>query len=394
MIKKITFVCGHAGDFYVYGKGKTRDWQIRNAEATLVCPECYKKLVEEKRIQKNEEALKLTEEMDLPKLSGSEKQIAWATTIRIDLLDKIQGRVDHASKREEAETDEEKKKLLRDHIELFVNFIEYFITSKTKASWFIDHRYETFDNLYSIEEEDFEAWLEEQGNDERLEKDVEKAMEKESVEESIIKTEDTKYPGYVEIINQEDKICAIYEKNEDFIAIVKKLGYKWNGVWERHLTEMTGPYEDRAAELGNKLLSAGFVVCIHDQEIRRKAIEADYQEECDRWIARNGNGSVRIFWDGRNEELYKQARRITGSWYKSPHVCVKVTHYEEIEDFAEINGFCFTKLARKEIEEYKKKLEGAIIADPAEKQQEEQADKLEEILKTSCEVINDLKDDD
>lgn len=394
MLKTITFACGHVGDFRVYGKGKTRDWQIANAEATRVCPECYKKLVEEKRIQKNEEALKMSEEMDLPKLSGSEKQVAWATTIRIDLLDAIQGRVDHATIREEAETNEEKRKLLRDRIEQTVSFIEYFITSKTKASWFIDHRYDTFDKLYSIEEEDFEEWLEEQKSDRELEKDAEREMEKESVEESIIKTENTKYPGYVDIINYEDKIRAIYEKNEDFIAIVKGLGYKWDGVWERKLSEMTGPYEDRAAELGNTLLSAGFAVCIYDQEIRRKAIEADYQEECNRWVARNGEGSVRIFWDNRNDDLYTQARRITGSWYKSPYVCVKVTHYEEIEDFANINGFSFTKLARKEIDEYKKKIEGAIVAEPAEKQQEEEKDKLEEILETSREVLADLKDDD
>jgi hypothetical protein len=81
-----TYKCGHAGNVYRPGGGKetTRklQWILENCD----CPECERKAREEEQNKKNAEAKFETEKMDLPQLTGTEKQIAWANTIRLKKL--------------------------------------------------------------------------------------------------------------------------------------------------------------------------------------------------------------------------------------------------------------------------------------------------------------------
>src|SRR5690606_201637 len=92
--------------------------------------------------------------------------------------------------------------------------------------------------------------------------------EAEARTQAELRAEATVYPenkiteAVVEIIAKEDKITAKFEKNDKFIDIVKSLGYKWGGSWSREISETTGSYKDRATELGNKLLNAGFPIMI------------------------------------------------------------------------------------------------------------------------------------
>ena len=54
-----------------------------------VCPECYRAEKELERQQENERAASLTNELGFAALTGSEKQIAWATTIRQQCYEKV-----------------------------------------------------------------------------------------------------------------------------------------------------------------------------------------------------------------------------------------------------------------------------------------------------------------
>lgn len=75
----VTYSCGHKGTVELYGKTSDREAKIRWYESSAVCPECYKK-------QQQEAADKTATEYELPELEGSEKQIAWANTIRCNYI--------------------------------------------------------------------------------------------------------------------------------------------------------------------------------------------------------------------------------------------------------------------------------------------------------------------
>lgn len=74
----ITHSCGHTHEYQLYGKSDERTRKIKWLE-TQECPACQK-------AAEAAEAAKINEELNLPVLSGSEKQIAWANCIRARLI--------------------------------------------------------------------------------------------------------------------------------------------------------------------------------------------------------------------------------------------------------------------------------------------------------------------
>ena len=104
-----------------------------------------------------------------------------------------------------------------------------------------------------------------------------KERRKQIIDADAVAPEQEKYEGIVEIINFLSQIQLRFRKNEDFISLVKSKHYKWDSedkCWCRNLTEQTGTYSDRAAEIGHELLKNGFCICIHDPDITEKAIMA------------------------------------------------------------------------------------------------------------------------
>ena len=89
-----TFSCGHEGRVNVIGKIKDRQWKIDRAFNNM-CPECYQKWLQEEHERKNKEALEEAKEMDLPELTGTEKQVAWANTLRKNFIDTVEKRIEN-----------------------------------------------------------------------------------------------------------------------------------------------------------------------------------------------------------------------------------------------------------------------------------------------------------
>lgn len=196
-----------------------------------------------------------------------------------------------------------------------------------------------------------------------------------------------------EINVSDEKISVIYEKNDIFRTIVKSLSYKWTGsVWERKINELTGSAVDRAAELGNKLLNAGFPIIIYNENIRNAAINGQYEPECNRWILKvKDEDKLKIKWYEKNDSLYQAARKLPGSKWDGG-IIVSVSHFREIEDFANIFGFKFTCKAREAIEAEKILLQSIVKVIPAKVTEPEQIDGLKEILNSSRDVLPDLID--
>lgn len=78
---RIQHACGHTQDHNLTGTTSKREWMVSRIEMTL-CTACYE--VEQQRLLAESTAKAATEakETGLPVLEGSEKQIAWAESLR------------------------------------------------------------------------------------------------------------------------------------------------------------------------------------------------------------------------------------------------------------------------------------------------------------------------
>lgn len=200
------------------------------------------------------------------------------------------------------------------------------------------------------------------------------------------------------IVSGRQTVAATYEKSEKFRQIVKSLNYEWDydlHSWILELTEMTGTADDRIAELGSRLLNAGFAVAIKDEEVRRKAIEADYEPAHRRWIYTSKSSDHLCLKWPYDDGLYGSLRHIRGSEWCRDAQCMRapLSSLDQIRDAANVYDFKFTASALKRIAEWEQ-THVDIFAVPAPSKEVEKVNKLEEILNSDRGVIDDLKDED
>lgn len=77
----ITRSCGHVETINIGGKVSERDNQAEY-ESGKLCYECYKAKQAEHRAAESKAAAEASQSAGMPALTGSEKQVAWAQTIR------------------------------------------------------------------------------------------------------------------------------------------------------------------------------------------------------------------------------------------------------------------------------------------------------------------------
>ena len=70
----VTYACGHTGTVQLYGPMRDRRWKL-DREREKLCRACY---VAGRRKAEKQEA----KAMGLPRLAGTEKQVAWARSLR------------------------------------------------------------------------------------------------------------------------------------------------------------------------------------------------------------------------------------------------------------------------------------------------------------------------
>lgn len=124
--------CGHTTTEQLYGKGGERERRMTWL-ATQPCPAC-------KRRAEQAQAATYTEAEGLPALSGSEKQVAWATTIRAGLVAGVMAERDTflALGRRQGASDER----IAEQMALFDRAVDA-VRGQTSAAWWIDHRDES-----------------------------------------------------------------------------------------------------------------------------------------------------------------------------------------------------------------------------------------------------------
>lgn len=384
-----TFSCGHEGRVDIGGPTKDRqrkaDWRFSG-----LCPECYKKYLEEEKERKEQEAAEKSAEMELPELAGTEKQVSWANDLRLKIIGNLTAYLKKlerymVEKRIEFAPNTDVK------IEELHNALDWFMISKTEAKYWIDIRQAgvTFGSIVN----EYRAHL-----DDEIHGDALKEIEEEKEDYTVSPECEERKPGIAEIVFDPEKsmVYAKYIKDSVFIVIVKSLGYRWNGTeWYKEINEYTGGVDDRSAELGNKLLLSGFTVRFPAPGSKEMAVSGTYQPENDRWVKFSKDGQLSLVWVKRSDTLYANAKKLPGARWKDGSMRINVEFYKEVEDFAETMGFSISKKAREEIEKYKRTESGfekaSVTAQNVEKMSDEE--RIAKSLKSDGTIIEDLIDD-
>jgi len=388
---KVTRACGHEETVILYGKIKTREWRLEFVEPEKLCYDCYQAELAKKREEENRQAAEAAKEQGLPELTGTEKQVAWAETLRQKLIAEIEELI--------KKVPAEKKNDPQFHEAL--KAFDY-IQNITKASWFIDNRYsrpiDVLNRVHRHMKDEEEQVMETEA------KKIEEEKELNAKAEATVRPENPVTETVAEIRALEDSVeISFPERRDDFREIVKNtLRMRWDrdkSQWRRVTNKKSGAPVDRAVEAGYRLLVAGFPVRIYDEELRQKAIAGDYEPECTRWIMKRVSGDYAgwfvIEW-GRGEDFYKVARKISGSKYDRPDVVVPPEKYDEVLDFAEMYEFQLSEGAQEVVETARRIKENSVVANielPKEKQKLVPSDKPPVLeVPEEVDIADELKD--
>ena len=137
----VNFSCGHSETQQFYGKHADRVSRLEWLERG-VCRECFRVEQIKKRAEESTAAAEQAKNNGLPPLVGSDKQIAWAETIRKNALDSESNAVISTEKYEEEYaklTAEEQKNQATKIFESMLSARNR-LETETAARWWIDNR--------------------------------------------------------------------------------------------------------------------------------------------------------------------------------------------------------------------------------------------------------------
>lgn len=137
-LKVLNHACGHVSLYPFYGDDDFAWGERVRQLADLSCPLCQAEEREEERRQRADEARLTARERGLPPLEGSDRQVAWAETIRANAfgaIDKVLRWADRVGAEAEAE-DPDHWQTTRQSISRAVAYLE----QQVEAKWWIDHR--------------------------------------------------------------------------------------------------------------------------------------------------------------------------------------------------------------------------------------------------------------
>lgn len=335
----------------------------------------------------------------LPSLQGTPAQIAWAEVVRAKFI----GEIETLLRQRLRVTDDMEREAHR-AFDLPVGFKQAWdrlldalaiLEANDDAHWWIEKRMWRAADLVA------DVATKVPTGEALLVQQIEAAFEK-SVQESTTLVP----PGAlvssiaveISISIREQAVEACFpDRQEKFRELIKSMGYTWDQAasrWFRAITAFSGPVDERAVELGHRLLQAGFKVCLQDGVLRERVVSAGYQPERKRWVMKRSGGKYdgwfAIHWTAG--DYYEQARKLPGSRWEKPFVCVPAQAFEAVQDFAQLYGFSISDGAKGVIEAasvaYKAQRLGAV----AEHKGADKPDGLKAILETPVEVPDALLD--
>lgn len=140
----VLFACGHSEEKELFGKSDDRKKRIEYWGNHGICSACYRAQQDEERAAAKKNAEAAAKAANLPAMTGSEKQINWAITIRADMMSALDAINVRAAEMIAAGT----------HVEVAeaaakrADAVRAYISAKTEAVWFIDHRASDYNRLF------------------------------------------------------------------------------------------------------------------------------------------------------------------------------------------------------------------------------------------------------
>jgi len=345
--------CGHDQSYELFGPGRDRERKLTWL-AGLLCAACKKEAAVQARDAETAKGKVAAEELGLPPLTGSEKQIAWAEAIRAPLAKQL----------EEYRTYVEGERPMPLYLEMTwpkMVGLQQQVTlraiqealSKNDAHWWIEHRGADakmiINEVSAILATSVTATTTEEALAEQAAQELAKAQaaqaRREAEEEATVRPANQISPLVAEISTLADYTVVLYpEKSESLRLLVKELGYRWD--WDRSRWQVKKVNPDFVVETANKLMLKGFAVRVYAAELRRRATVGEYKPASKR--------NVRVFSEGtyagwfalswpREEDLYPKAKRLRGARYVRPALAVPPDNYLEVLDFAELHGFALSR---------------------------------------------------
>lgn len=357
----VTFSCGHTDTVVLFGKVKDRERKIEWYESSCLCPECYEAEKQRKFDEANAKATAEAKEYGLPELTGSEKQVAWANTLRQKWIAETEKWIDYSESRLERgrfQDNYEDAEMLRKAIAGMKKAMETRLLAETSARFWIDNRDEVVSKFLT------------KAGEKALQEpivEVPQAVQQQALEEMVIRPSEPVATLVTDIRIKATVVSAkLPEKDEDFRKIVKDLRLEWkDGKWQRDISSETkGTPMDRAVELGIKLLAAGFPIRVYQDDLQQQILSGTYEPECDRWILIYEKG-FRIWWNREEGDFYNEAKRLPGSrWISDKRsMYVPAEAFRDLQGFAEKYQFKFTTKAQEKLAEAAQAFESAMIAE-------------------------------
>ena len=409
-IAKAECTCAACGKKFEVRVSRSNSREAASFEAWAVeniteCKDCEKARLNARHEAENAAAMEAAREMGYPELIGTEKQIAWASSIREKALSELRDTFMDPECPEKYQ-----------YRRLSYTGISHLLLKMRQAAWWIDHQGELGDvrSMAIIATKIDKPFAEAIGALQRGVKAGEKTMaqaeaeadalihgaaqeakpaqqEQKPAEQSASQRpeavpETRRHEGSADIRINDGAVCALYGKNDQFMEIVKALGFSWGSGWTLNAGEKTGTAENIAAELGSRLLNAGFAVRFDSQTLLDKAVRGDYTPMCRRWIQSHSKGFY-ISWP-REDDHYRAAKSIPGAVYDRPGVAVPERSWAAVAGFAARYGYRLTAKAQEKLDA----LSGAAQTVAPEKTKEPQYRETD-VLKSSRDVLDDLKDD-
>lgn len=399
---KYTVKCSDCGcDFQVqlFGPTKQRDWMLEHKE--WLCEDCYAKMKEEQRLQKeqehnieNQKNAENNAKKQLPALQGTPKQIAWAETLRAKRIEELD------SRKGGEYTDLELR-------------IRHEIEAQNDSSWWIDNRNISLESLcekifeivatndekveyYTFKAKEFEKYLNQSGILGATAKAYAKKVEQYKTAETgkievvkkeivssvkIMEPEEVKHKevAYVKENSIEKKVVVYSERDENVRLLLKAAGFVWeDGAWRR-----TGGLYRYASDYAlAMLLKNGHRVSV-EQEIQNRFSDKVFT----RFVCLNlQTGNFLLVWWDKTQDWFKEAKHLPkAKWNNGMNVPKE--YASEVQDFAQINGFCITDSALKLIEAQKKAIVCVDVPNVVKA-------KEVELPEATGQVIDSLKDND
>ena len=355
---EITFSCGHTETIQLVGKISERERKIEYFKNHGLCSECLEAERKRQFEEQNRKAAEEAKELGLPELTGTEKQVAWANTLRKQWIEKVESEIRTWITDDESRDEEVRKALKRVVEEHLINTVD--------ARWWIDNRNAS---IHRFLEEAEKKYLE------TPQMQVPKEIGEQAIEEMTIRPSDPTTNLVAEIRIQDNLVIAEYpERNEEFRLLLRGLKFTWqNGRWERKTGIKSGSPLDRATELGVKLLAKGFPVRVYDATLQAKILASDYETECTRWITKNNDtGNFNIQWDRNEDDFYNETKKLPGAkWKSGSGMLVPKEAFREILDFADRYQFRLSPGAQELLEEARAEFEVAMVADVKVPQKEQ-----------------------